>query len=138
MNASGGCGPYIYTWSHDPLLTGPVANDLPSGTFFVSVADQNGCTGEDFVTIVVGEPQQPLTVTTDNISLYPGGANVSCYLASDGSVSISIEGGTPGYDVAWYNEQGFEISSSEDLTGVPCGEYTLLVTDNNNCTYSEV
>ncbi|MEY3399277.1 MAG: hypothetical protein RL220_1871, partial [Bacteroidota bacterium] len=40
--------------------------------------------------------------------------------------------------VAWYNEQGFEISSSEDLTGVPCGEYTLLVTDNNNCTYSEV
>ncbi|MDZ4751582.1 MAG: choice-of-anchor L domain-containing protein [Flavobacteriales bacterium] len=137
VDAQGGCPPYTYVWSHDPLETGPTADDLPSGTFTVLVSDQNGCSSDDSVTIIVGEPQAPLAVIIDEVGIYPGGFNVSCPNASDGYVNISISGGTPSYSVSWFNQNGILLSTNQDLSAAPCGNYTLLVSDENGCQIAQ-
>lgn len=137
VDAQGGCPPYTYVWSHDPLVTGPTATNLPSGTFDVTVTDQNGCTSDDSVTIIVGEPQAPLAVSTDLISNYAGGFNVSCPEANDGFVEISISDGTPDYTINWFDSDGNLFSTAEDLAFAPCGNYSLEVTDANGCEFTQ-
>lgn len=136
--ASGGCAPYTYSWSHDVTVTGPVATELGSGTYQVSVEDQNGCTSEGSVTIIINEPIDPLNVTIDEISLYPGGFSVSCPGAEDGFINITVAGGIPEYEIEWFSvTENAIVSTSEDLTEAPCGEYQLTVTDGNGCVYTQ-
>ena len=135
---TGGCAPYVYTWSHDTYLTGPNATDLASGTYTVGVTDQNGCTNGGSVSIVINDPINPVTALLDQISLYPGGYGVSCPGASDGFIHITTLGGVPPYTVQWVNAStGILFSSDEDLDNAPCGQYQMIVSDANNCTYSQ-
>ena len=135
---SGGCSPYTYTWSHDVTVTGPVATDLGSGTYEVSVQDQNGCTSEGSVTILINEPIDPLNVIIDEISVYPGGFSVSCPGAEDGFINITVSGGVLDYFIEWFSvTENTIVSTSEDLTEVACGEYQLTVTDGNGCVYTQ-
>jgi len=135
VTSTGGCTPYFYSWSHDAAVQSPVATNLPSGTFTVTVSDVNGCSSNDDVTIVIGEPGEPISVDA-TVSTYPGGFNVSCPDASDGSISIVIDGGTPDYSIQWF-DGGLFLGASTSLTDLECGTYTLVVTDSNDCEYTE-
>lgn len=135
VTSTGGCAPYFYSWSHDPILNTPVATNLPSGTFEVSVSDVNGCVSADAVTIEIGEPGAPISATFD-IPLYPNGFNVSCPENSDGSIDMTISGGTPAYSVLWFSN-GLFIGATEDLSNLPCGTYTVEITDANDCEFTQ-
>ena len=136
--STGGCSPYTYSWSHSAAVTGPVATNLGSGTYEVSVTDQNGCNSAGSVTIVINEPIDPLEVTIDEISLYPGGFNVSCPNSNDGYVNVTSSAGTTPYTFEWTNSAtGSVVSNVEDLSGVGCGGYSLTVTDGNDCSVTE-
>jgi gliding motility-associated-like protein len=138
VGATGGCAPYTYSWSHSASVTGPVATNLGSGTYEVSVTDQNGCNSAGSVTIVINEPIDPLQVIIDEISLYPGGYNVSCPGSADGYVNVTSSAGTTPYTFEWTNSTTGEIVSNvEDLSGVACGAYSLTVSDGNDCTVTE-
>ncbi|MBL0315840.1 MAG: choice-of-anchor L domain-containing protein [Flavobacteriales bacterium] len=137
VQAAGGCPVYTYSWSHDAGVTGPVATNLGSGTYQVSVTDQNGCTSDGSVTIVINDPIDPLNVTIDEISIYPGGYSVSCPGAEDGYINITIAGGLAPYISTWQNVTTGIIYNTEDLTNAPCGEYSLIVLDDNGCTFSQ-
>lgn len=138
VTATGGCTPYFYSWSHDPILTAPCAIDLGAATYSVTVNDLNGCTAQDSVVIIITEPLEPLDVTVDLISSYPGGYSVSCPDAEDGSIDITITGGIPGYIIQWMNvETGETIFGVEDLSGISCGTWELTVTDSNDCVFEE-
>ena len=135
--ATGGCAPFTYSWSHSAAVTGPVATNLGSGTYEVSVTDQNGCNSEGSVTIVINEPIDPLEVVLDEISLYPGGYNVSCPTSTDGFVNVTSSAGSIPYTFEWTNvATGTVVSSVEDLSEAGCGEYSLTVTDGNGCEVS--
>ena len=56
---------------------------------------------------------------------------------SIGAVSIDVAGSLPPYTYSW-KLNGVEVAATQDLTGVPGGNYTLLVTDDNGCTYTQV
>lgn len=133
VTSTGGCPPYFYSWSHDPTLQTPVALDLGSQSYTVTVSDINGCTSSDAVTIVIGEPSDPLEVVVESIALYPGGFNVSCPGASDGNVDVTIQGGIGAYSILWTDSEGLFVTNTEDLFDVPCGVYTLTVQDENGC-----
>ncbi len=136
--ASGGCSPYTYTWSHSATVTGPVATNLGSGTYEVSVTDQNGCNSAASVTITINEPIAPLQVTVDEISLYPGGYNVSCPTSADGYVNITATDGTQPYTFEWFSiGANAPVSDLEDLSDVTCGDYTLTVIDGNDCVVTQ-
>ncbi|MFN0031308.1 MAG: choice-of-anchor L domain-containing protein [Flavobacteriales bacterium] len=137
VETEGGCGPFTYTWSHDANETGPVASNLGSGTYNVSVSDVNGCSNDGTVTIVINDPIDPLTVVLDSISVYPGGFNTSCPGSEDGFVDLIVAGGSLPYTFSWYSEnEEAVVSTDEDLIGMPCGEYTVTVTDDNGCVFS--
>ncbi len=123
LTITGGNPGYTYSWSN-----GAVSQDLtnvPAGTYNVTITDVNGCSIPSTITLT--EP----TILTQTISAftYPSGTNISCFGLSDGSIDLTIAGGSPGYTYAWSN--GGII---EDLTNLPAGPYNVTVTDINGCT----
>lgn len=136
VTSTGGCAPYFYNWSHDANLSTPVATGLGAGIFTVTVNDVNGCVSAGSVTITINQPGDPIDVVINSILTYPGGYNVSCPDAEDGGVDITITGGTPGYFVSWFNNDTQDTFFIEDLANAPCGNYTLTVTDANDCSFT--
>jgi hypothetical protein len=127
MTVTGGTGPYTYSWNGGVYTTEDLAN-LPAGPYTVIVTDANGCT--ETATITLTEPSgltQAVTAFT-----YPSGTNISCFGLSDGSIDLTITGGTPGFIYDWTGPNGY-TSTSEDPTGVAAGTYNVTVTDDNGC-----
>ncbi len=57
--------------------------------------------------------------------------NPVCYASSNGSIDITVNGGTTPYTYAWSN--GF---NAQDPQGLTAANYTVIVTDANGCTTS--
>ncbi|MCU0347549.1 MAG: SprB repeat-containing protein, partial [Saprospiraceae bacterium] len=120
-NYQGGELLYEFSWSNGAFT--PSITNLPIGTYSVTTTDANGCQLIDSFTII--GPDGPVTVETLDI------LDVTCFGASDGSIDIEIEGGTPNYTVNWNN-----ISGEEDLTDAPAGNYVLTIFDSQGCPYT--
>ena len=69
-----------------------------------------------------------IVVTTDETTGATDGGN-------DGSIDVTVSGGTEPYTLEWTGPDGF-TSNDEDLTELFAGDYTLSVTDANGCTSS--
>jgi gliding motility-associated-like protein len=100
---------------------------LEPGTYTITVTDSNGCIKTDQVNLT--EPAA--------ISVLANVNDVSCNGFSDGFIDITPSGGNPGYDFSWTGPDGFN-AVTEDISGLEAGDYTLVVTDVNSCTYSEI
>ncbi len=120
---TGGSGPFTYTWS--PAPTGGQgttnASGLNGGTYTLVV---NGATGTcpDSATVVVGQPNAP----TANAST----TNVSCFGLSDGTATITPNGGTAPYTYVWTGS----ASTSNTATGLAAGNYNCTTTDSKGCS----
>jgi len=133
---AGGSGTYSITWNTTPAQTGTTAIGLGTGTYTATIADANGCTQTVGVTATVQGPTAPLSLSYI-LSSYPGGGAISCKDASDGSIDLSVSGGTPNYIYFWTNGQGEEIHS-QDLSGISAGNYHITVEDGNHCATDTV
>ncbi|GAB4133174.1 MAG: hypothetical protein Fur0041_05180 [Bacteroidia bacterium] len=121
VTVSGGISQYTYAWS-----TGATTEDifnLTAGTYTLTVTDANGCNATQ--TFNVGQPVNPLIVN-GVIS------NASSQTATDGGVDITITGGSAPYTYLWSNG-----ATTEDITGVAPGVYTVAVTDANGCVTTQ-
>ncbi|MCB0527403.1 MAG: T9SS type A sorting domain-containing protein [Saprospiraceae bacterium] len=117
---AGGAGPFTYAWSSGG--SEETENDLPAGTYLVTVTDANGCTVSGSVD--VGEPSA-VEISVDVI------VNTMCPDESNGSATVDVNGGTGILSVTWSNNQTGPTAS--DLAP---GVYTAVVTDENGCTNS--
>jgi hypothetical protein len=117
---SGGTPGYIVRLNN-AVVASPITG-LAAGTYIISVADANGCAGS--TTVIISEPA-PFTVTSQ---VTP----VACPGEATGAINLTVSGATPSYSFAWSNN-----AVTEDLTGLVEGDYTVTITDNNNCTYTE-
>jgi gliding motility-associated-like protein len=127
---SGGVMPYAFDWIGPNDFSSTNANlvDLESGTFTVVVTDANDCQVSGSVTLT-----SSLSLTqTAVVSVYPSGDNISCYGASDGFINVTTSG-EPDFTWNWSGPNGF-TATSEDITNVIAGSYTLEITDANGCT----
>lgn len=116
ITASGGIPPYSYLWN-----TGSFNEDLtniPAGNYSVTVTDANGCTY--VVNETVTEPQELVASIA--------GTNISCYGYADGIADLTVTGGVQPYTYLWDNG-----ITSEDLTNLFIGTYSVTVTDANGC-----
>ena len=85
VNVSGGNAPYSYQWNTVPVQTTATATGLTAGMYTVLVSDANGCTASAMV--IISQPAAP-------ISLSGVGTNVTCNGAADGTIDITVTGGT--------------------------------------------
>lgn len=114
----GGVPPYSYVWSNN--ATTQNVYGVPAGAYTVTITDAVGCVHEDQA--VVTEPDEALHITEAVTQ------NISCFGLRDGSVDITVEGGTPSYTYYWSNG-----ATVQDLHNIPAGSYTVTITDANGC-----
>ncbi|GAB3741095.1 hypothetical protein GCM10027594_20890 [Hymenobacter agri] len=74
-----------------------------------------------------------LDVILCNLSLSASSTDVRCNGGRDGAIDLTISGGTAPLSIAWTGPGGF-AASTEDLSGLSAGTYTVVVTDANNCS----
>ena len=119
FNIVGNQGDVSILW--DPLAGSQqtlVAGNLSSGTYSVTLTDENGCTGNGSVTINQPTELKITYSTVDN----------ECYGDATGTIETLVTGGTPGYSYVWSNQQ-----ATPGLTGLPAGIYQLTITDGSDC-----
>ena len=116
LSVSGGIPDYTYQWN-----IGAITEDLTgmsAGTYTVTVTDVNNCTAT--LSVTVNEPPL-LTVTVASTDETASGEN-------DGTAQTTVEGGTPPYSYLWSNGE-----TTASVTGLAPGDYSVTVTDANNC-----
>lgn len=125
VSIAGGIPPYNFAWtgpdafaSTDEDITG-----LGDGTYTLIIEDDNGCTSTLNFDVTVPDPILIDGVVTD----------ASCFGNSDGSIDITISGGTPDYTILWDNGLG----AVEDPTNLVAGDYEVSVTDDNGCVQTQ-
>lgn len=123
-SVSGGSGSYSYVWSPSGG-TADRATGLAAGNYAVNVTDlSTGATGEAWTTV-----HQPAalaaTIGSQHDPTTQGG--------SDGSATIDVSGGTPGYTYSWAPSGG----TAATATGLSAGTYTVTVTDANACATTQ-
>jgi len=138
--------PYIYTWDwgHTGAGTGPIEGPtapMPSDAVFSHTFPG---AGTYYVTLTVRDTDTPFSenttipmevIVSPSLSISETHINPSCYDGSNGSIDITVTGGLAPYTYDWDND-GLEDpdNDSEDLTNLPAGTYTVIVTDTNGCT----
>jgi len=131
---SGGTANYTYAWKKDGTsinATTANINNLGPGLYEVTVTDNNGCTITNTATIT--QPAQ-LAVVSTTPSNY-NGFGVKCKGDENGTIDLNITGGTAPYTYVW-KKNGTTINNvtTQDLSGLGVGTYSVTITDAKNCT----
>ncbi|MFN0203615.1 MAG: T9SS type A sorting domain-containing protein [Bacteroidia bacterium] len=86
------------------------------------------CLGGLTVSLSGAVLSMPLTI--DNVTTQ----NVACFGGNNGSISLSVNGGSPNYTYSWVDNPTLNTSSRNNLTA---GTYEVYVTDINACTKTQ-
>jgi len=127
LSVSGGVGTHTYAWSN-----GSTSEDLSLvgvGTYSLVANDLNGCITTETVVIT-----EPATLTSSYTQSDYNGFGVSCNGSLDGSIDLSVNGGVDNitYTYLWSNG-----ATTEDLTGIGSGTYSVTVSDANGCSTAQ-
>ena len=121
LTVAGGTAPYTYAWSNNTTAQDP--SNLIAGVYTVTVTDANGCTATLSITIT-----QPATAVSISTTVQ----NILC-LNGTGSVNSTSAGGVSPYTYSWSNQ-----ATTQNITNLQAGNYTVTVTDANGCTANAV
>jgi hypothetical protein len=118
----GGTSPYTYSWAPTGG-TAATATGLAAGTYTCTITDVNNCVTTQ--TVVVTQPASlSAAIVTATNPVFCNGTN--------GSIDLSVNGGTPNYTYAWSNS-----ANTQDVNGLAAGTYSVTITDANNCTATQ-
>ncbi|MBR3946147.1 MAG: gliding motility-associated C-terminal domain-containing protein [Bacteroidales bacterium] len=135
-NVSGGAGGYTFEWqnsANEPIGDGTnVLSGVNAGVYNITVTDASSCTKTEAIT---------LTSSSGSVSFTPVSHDLLCYADGSGRIEVqSITGNSP-YSVSWSssaaNDSRDNITASQfDITNLPAGNYTVVVTDANQCSHT--
>ncbi|MEL1255895.1 T9SS type A sorting domain-containing protein [Flavobacterium sp. DGU38] len=131
----GGTAPYTQQWTKDGVIYTGNLNQLEKGEYNVIVTDAvgHGCTATLNQPATITQPAAPLQVSS------PGPVHLKGFETADGSISVTVSGGTPNYTYQWRKDASATIiGTGSSITGLAAGVYHLLVKDANNCTLPEI
>ena len=117
--------PYRVSWTGPNGFTStlPAISELMPGVYTLTIQDGGNCPFTQNYTIT--EPDD-IVINTDTKT------DVTCFGASNGSIGITTTGGNGVYNYAW-TKDNIPFATTQDLSGLNPGEYTVTVTDGNNC-----
>lgn len=118
VSPKGGTSPYSFYWS--TAHTATHINNLPAGRYWVQVTDFHECTYKEFITITSPEK----IVVEANLVIPDAGME-------NGSITLSASGGTGQLNFLWNNGK-----TTQSLTNLSVGTYSVVISDQNGCTES--
>ena len=118
INVGGGTPNYSYSWSNGVFTQDN--NNITAGTYTVTVTDANRCVNT--ATYSVTQPANPLIVN---------GTVINSTGINDGAINLTVTGGVGSYTFLW--SFGF---TTQNLSNLLPGVYSVMVTDANGCTSS--
>lgn len=126
-SATGGASPYSYILKNGTTTVATFTGvsglqnftGLASGTYSISVTDNNSCSGSNTITIT-----QPNALSV----IIPPTTSSSCGQAN-GAATSNVSGGTTPYTYLWSNS-----GQNSGISNVAQGNYILTVTDANLCS----
>ncbi len=121
MITTGGSGSFTYLWNPGGYTTAAV-NNLTPGAYTVTITDSKwgGNVIKNITIDKVEKATVALATKTD--------AGSGCV----GTLNITVDKGTPSYTFSWKGPNNF-ASTSQNLTGLCDGAYTVTVSDANGC-----
>lgn len=119
---TGGTAPYAYEWDDVLNQNTPNAYGLAAATYTLKVTDANDCEINQQNTLV--DPF-PLSVNIANID------SPLCNEISDGSIDLSVIGGTGNYHYLWNTND-----TTTTLIDIGAGNYAVTITDDNACDFT--
>lgn len=117
LTPSGGTPGYNFNW--DGGSSNADLSDLQEGDYSYTISDANNCSITN--TIEITQPDE--LTTTENVQQNP------CFGDSNGSITLTPNGGTGDYSFTWDDE-----SSNADLSDLQEGDYSYTISDANDCS----
>lgn len=121
LNLVGGIAPVTLNWNDDPTA-GVERNNIGPGSYTVTITDATQCVITE--TFVITEPDE-LKLSGNKTDA------LDCDDANSGAINLIATGGTLPLTYLWSNGE-----TTEDLSNIPPGNYSVTVTDANNCEIS--
>ncbi len=119
VQITGGGIPYQFNWSTG--ASNSALNDLPAGTYQLTISDANACTSVAAFTVETPAAiVAALTTVSDTCVQFTG------------SISVNTSGGIAPYAYLWSDGQ-----TTKDRMDISAGMLQLTVTDANGCTLSQ-
>lgn len=126
----GGSPAYTYSIDGGTSTQGTGSfNGLSSGNYSIEITDNNGCvaTGTETIANVGG-------ASIDNIVV----VDESCPGACDGTITVTVSGGTTPYAYQWFDNAGSPVGTNSNVLSSACaGNYSVEVTDVSTCSSTD-
>lgn len=113
--------PYTILWSNG--ATSPQIINLAAGQYEVTITDGNGCFSSTSFVI-----SNPAPIEMKVVAITPASAQG----ASDGGITIEVEGGTPEYTFEW-TKSNILVSTEQSPQDLSPGIYRVQIKDKNGC-----
>jgi gliding motility-associated-like protein len=123
VTAAGGTPVYSFLWAPGSQITATISG-LCAGAYSVTSTDSHGCTSISNITIT-----EPPAVNVTIASV-----NATCNGSCNGDATANATGGTGAYTYSW--SPG--AMTTQTVNGLCAGNYTVTVTDANNCLGSQI
>jgi len=123
---SGGSGIFSFSWTGPSGFTASTEDisGLAAGSYDLTVTDNAGCVQTMPSQLVISPPD--LTATTTQV-------DITCFGDANGSIDLTVAGGTAPYVFAWTGPSGF-TATTEDISGLEPGAYNVTVTYSSICS----
>ncbi len=128
LDVKGGKNPYNFTWTgpdNGSYLNSDSLSGLHAGVLTVQINDKNGCNGNASFTLTQPTSQPKVHLDTK--------VDLVCFGQPKGKISVSGSGGinSEPYTYRWSSGQNKPL-----IDNIFAGNYTVILTDLNNCTDS--
>ncbi|WP_170062845.1 PKD domain-containing protein [Polaribacter butkevichii] len=124
LNINGGIAPITVTWDDD-ATAGIQRNNLSGGTYTVHITDNNPANCPIQRTFTIIDPPA-IAISSTVID------DTDCNLIGMGSIDLDVAGGVAPYTFLWSNGE-----TTEDVTNLSAGDYSVEITDTNGCSTTE-
>lgn len=119
--AFGGTGALQYSMNGSTYQSSNIFTGLSGGVKTVYLKDANNCVKTH--SVIIAEPLA--------LALNPSVSNVSCAGGNNGAVNLNVSGGSGNNTYLWSTG-----ATTEDVSGLVNGSYSVFVQDGNGCTLS--